>query len=282
MPDPTRLLRTLLKAVDLFRVTPGRHGMVLELAGCEELVVAGDLHGNVENFRKLLRCANLAAHPRRHLVLQELIHGPARYPGGGDRSHQLLDLTAALKCEFPGRVHFLLGNHELSQWSKRAIVKNDLDLNRLFRQGVEEAYGDAGAEIYAAYEMLFAAAALLVRTPNRIAVCHSVPSALGLERFHLGALRREPIEPAELARGGSAHALVWGRDASPETVSAFLAQVDADYAITGHIPCPERGFAIPNERQVILDAQGSPACACLVAADRPVTQEEIVHGIAVL
>ena len=31
------------------------------------------------------------------LVLQEVIHGKFRYPDGGDKSHQLLDLVAALR-----------------------------------------------------------------------------------------------------------------------------------------------------------------------------------------
>ena len=59
------------------------------------VLVAGDLHGHVENFRQLLIRADLANHPRRHFVLQEVLHGPFLYPGGGEKSHQLLDLVAA-------------------------------------------------------------------------------------------------------------------------------------------------------------------------------------------
>src|SRR2546430_2484745 len=145
MPDPDRLLRTLDKARACFLSTPGRSGRLIRLPPGAEVLVAGDMHGNVENFRLLLQKAELAAHPRRHLVLQELIHGPFRYPTGGDKSHQLLDLAAALKCQHPDRVHVLPGNHELSQWTAQRIGKGDEDYNEDFPAGVGTAYGERGA-----------------------------------------------------------------------------------------------------------------------------------------
>src|SRR5206468_1804850 len=109
------------------------------------------------NFRRLLELADLAHHPRRHLVLQELIHGPFRYDAGGEKSHQLVDLFCALKCQYPGRAHYLVGNHELSQSTGRAIGKADDDLNEQFWYGVHSAYGDWAEPIYLAYNDLFAA-----------------------------------------------------------------------------------------------------------------------------
>src|SRR5262249_55954179 len=174
MPDPTRLLNTLSRAIQLFKVTPGRHGRVVTLSDAVEVMVAGDLHGNVDNFRRILQKADLSKNPGRHLVLQEVVHGPFRYPTGGDKSHQLLDLIAALKCQFPANVHFLIGNHELSQGTRRRIAKNNIDLNDLFREGVASAYGSRADEVYRGYEELIAASPLAVRTPNRVFVCHSL------------------------------------------------------------------------------------------------------------
>src|SRR5216683_832896 len=142
MPDPTRLLRTIRQAIWAFQNTPGRKGHLIYLDGSAEVMVAGDLHGNLENFRRLLERANFLAHPHRHLVFQELLHGPFHYPSGGDKSHQLLDLLAALKCQFPDQVHLLLGNHELAQWTGQWIAKGNHDSNELFRQGAKTAYGD--------------------------------------------------------------------------------------------------------------------------------------------
>src|SRR5271168_2361882 len=109
MPNPERLLSTLNQAVRAFRATPGRRGHVVYLPLEAEVLIAGDMHGSVENFRLLLKIAELAKNPHKHLVLQEVVHGPFLYTGGGDKSHQLLDLIAALKCQFPTRIHYLLG-----------------------------------------------------------------------------------------------------------------------------------------------------------------------------
>src|SRR3954469_18111215 len=152
MPAPERILTCLRQAIALTRATPGRRGHVVDLADCADVLVTGDLHGHVGNFQAVLRVADLAANPGRHFVMQEAIHGVYRYPDGGDKSHQLVDLFAALKCQFPRRVHYLPGNHELAQWTGRKVLKADENQNALFREGVNEAYGAPfGTQIYDAY-----------------------------------------------------------------------------------------------------------------------------------
>jgi hypothetical protein len=274
MPDPARLLTTLRRAVEAFRATPGRRGRLVSIDAAD-VMATGDLHGNLDNLKRILQKADLAAHPRRHLVLQELIHGPHRYPGGGDKSHQALDVLAALKVQFPERVHFLPGNHELAQWLGLWIGKTEDDLNGLFRQGIETAYGAHAEAVYAAYRDLIAAAPLAVRTPNRVFLSHSLPSAARLASFDPAALERDPSDEADLRPGGSVYALVWGRDTSAANAAAFLQKVNADLLITGHIPC-EQGIEVPNDRQIILDALGPRAGYCLFPADRPLTQQQLI------
>jgi hypothetical protein len=281
MPDPDRLLLTLRRATQAFRDTPGRRGRLVALDGAAEVLAAGDLHGNLENFRLLLRLADLARNPGRHLVLQEVVHGPFYYPDGGDKSHQLLDLVAALKCQFPRQVHFLLGNHELAELTNRKIAKGDADLNRLFRQGVDSAYGPRGAEVYAHYQQLLAVVPLAVRTPNRVYLSHSLPAGWHLPDFNPAVLERDDPTDADLLPGGSVHALVWGRDTSAETAAAFLHKVDADLLITGHVPL-EEGYEAPNDRQLILDSLATPAACCLFPADRPLTHAELLQCVRLL
>jgi hypothetical protein len=280
MPDPDRLLNTLARAAQAFRAAPGRRGRVVALEGADEVLVGGDLHGHVGNFRKLLTAADLARRPRRHLVLQELIHTRSEVPGP-DTSHQLVDLLAALVCQYPGRVHFLIGNHELAQATDRPIFKDDVTHNDLFWEGVWSAYGQRAAEVYAAYLELFAAAALALRTPNRVFISHSLPPARWLDAFDPAALEQDPSDSAALVPGGSVYALLWGRDTSADHVAAFLAKVDADWLVTGHVPC-DRGFEVPNGRQVIVDCIGEPACYCLLPADRPLAHDELVGCIRTL
>jgi hypothetical protein len=281
MPNPERLLATLKQAVQAFRATPGRTGHVVRSPDGAEVIVGGDMHGSVENFRLLLKVADLAAHPKRHLILQEVVHGPFRYPHGGDKSHQLLDLTAALKCQYPGRVHYLLGNHELAQWQDQRIGKGDVDQNEIFRAGLNEAYGEQAEAIYLAYLDLFAATDLAVLTANRILLCHSLPSARYLPSFDWAVLERDEMLPKDLTLGGTVHSLVWGRDLRQAHVEDFLRKVNADFLITGHIPC-EQGYMVPNDRQIILDALGTPACYCLFPTNRPLTQQDLLGMIGVL
>jgi hypothetical protein len=281
MPDPARLLKTMQRAIQAFRGTPGRRGRVLSLESATEVFATGDLHGNVENFRAILVKADLPRHPQRHLVLQEVVHGPHCYPTGGDKSHQLLDLVAALKCQFPRQVHFLPGNHELAQATNQLIAKNDVDLNALFRDGVRTAYAPGDEEIYAAYLQLISVAPLALRTPNRVFLSHSLPNAKHLPNFELALLKQDAQDDAALEYGGVVHSLVWGRENTLANVAAFLQIVDADLLISGHIPC-EHGFAVPNERQLILDSLGATAGYCLFPADRPLTHAELVGCVGTL
>lgn len=281
MPDPERLLLTLRRAEQAFRATPGRRGRVIYLEAVGDLLVAGDMHGNLENFRQVLKLADLARNPSRHLVLQEAIHGGFTYPDGSDKSHQLLDLIAALKVQFPRQVHFLLGNHELAQAMGRLIGKGDADLNRLFSDGVSHAYGPRADDIYANYLRLLAVVPLLVRTANRVLVSHSLPPASRLASFD--AARLESDEPTEddLMPGGTVHSLVWGRDTRADHVASYLRLMDADLLITGHIPC-EAGFAAPNDRQVILDCILTPAACCLIPLDRPLSHADLLGCVKML
>jgi hypothetical protein len=281
MPDPDRLLRTLEKAAQVVTSTSGRRGRLVRLDGAKEVLVAGDLHGNVENFRQLLQHAALSRYPSRHLVLQELIHGPFQYAEGGDKSHQLVDLVAALKCQYPAQVHLILGNHELAQWMGHMITKTDFEMTTHFRMGVDRAYGKRSAEIYGSYLQLLARLPVAVRTANRVFISHSLPWMEQLETFDPGVLEREEIDRDQLRYGGSIHSLVWGRDVSLETTSAFLQKIDADLLISGHVPCAD-GYLAPNERQLVLDTMGSPAAFCLFPADQPISHSELIACVRFL
>ncbi|MGL6094895.1 MAG: metallophosphoesterase [Fimbriiglobus sp.] len=281
MPSPDRMLTTLRRAVEFVRATPGRTGHLVRLpADAEDVFVAGDLHGHVDNFKTVLNRAALAAHPRRHLILQEVIHGPFRYPDGSDKSHQLVDLFAALKCQYPGRVHLLPGNHEMAQWAGRPVGKGDSgeSQNDAFRRGVEVAYGAAATEVYAAYLTLFRACPLAVRAENGAFFCHTLPAAKWLPTFDVRVLEADDHPDTEFRPGGSVYALLWGRDTSEATADRFAQLVGAEVFVTGHIKT-DAGFEVPNHRQLIVDCCGSPAAAVLVPADRPVTVQDLAAAV---
>jgi Calcineurin-like phosphoesterase len=282
MPDPQKILATIRRATNLFRTTPGRKGGLITLGNTvEEVMVVGDLHGNIPAFRQVLQAAELAKNPGRHLVLQELIHGNKFYPDEkGDKSHQLVDVVAALKCQFPDRVHLILGNHELSELTGRAIAKGGVALNALFRQGVEFAYASMANDIYEAYRKLFATLPLAVRTPNRIFLCHTIPDPLDLENFDVAVFDADQWSDQSMARHGAVYAITWGRSTEPETIDRFAELVDADLFITGHQPCDE-GFRQANHRQIIIDGTDPYPAYCLFSAREPATIDSLVKCVRV-
>jgi hypothetical protein len=276
------MLTHLRQAIALVRATPGRRGHVIDLQNCTEVLVAGDLHGHVAHFQVMLQEANLANHPSRHFVLQELIHGKHRYPQGGDKSHQLVDLFAALKGQFPKQVHFLPGNHELAQWTGRPVMKADENLNAIFREGVIEGYGtEFGSQIYDAYLELFQALPVVLRTPNRVLVCHSLPATRVMGSFDPSRLLVEKYDDVDLQAGGAVHSILWGRDTARENVIAFLKKMDADLLVSGHI-ASEQGYSIPNDHQVIVDCAESPGGFVIIPADRPITHADLVNGVRII
>jgi hypothetical protein len=285
MPDPRKVLSTIRRATELFRTTPGRAGGVISLDQASDVMVVGDLHGNLQAFKKVLVSAALDRHPTRHLVLQELVHGLLFYPeDGGDRSHQLVDVVAALKCQYPLRAHLILGNHELSELTGRTIGKDGETLNAKFLQGITTAYGELAIEIYDAYKGLFAALPLGVRTQNRVYVCHTIPDGHDLDSLDLDILKADSWPEPAMKRRGAVYAMTWGRDTTPETADRFAAMIDADFFITGHQAC-EDGFRQANHRQIIIDGTNPHPCYCLFPASGAVSIESLlkcVHPVDVL
>ncbi len=281
MLDPTKRLVTIRHASALFRKTPGRAGSLITIAtgSISDVVVIGDLHGHVDVLMRVLKLCALDANPRRHLIVQELAHDTRVNPDEGeiDRSHRLIDLVCALKCQYPERVHYLLGNHELSEFTGRSISKNGFALNGLFARGVEADAGERAPEFTEAYRELFSALPVAIRLPNRVLVCHTIPDGRDLEKLDLAALAGESWPEESLKRGGTVYALTWGRDSSPETADRFAELMEADLFVTGHQPCDE-GFRKANHRQLILDGTEPNPTFCLFDASGPMTIDGLLAG----
>ena len=274
MPDPIKLQTTVRGAIAATRSTVGRRGRTLALpAETREAIVVGDLHGHIGHFQTMFRVADLAKYPLRHLVFQELIHSPFRYPDDSDKSHQLVDLFCTLKNQFPHRVHYILGNHELAQRYDQPVIKNEDEYNDLFRRGVTTAYGSHGDAIYDGYMLLFDSLPLTIRLPNRVFLSHSLPRARNMAAFDPGVLERDALDPGEFSPGGSVHSLVWGRDIGEANSTAFLAKVDADRLVTGHI-VQDDGFRFVTDRHLIVDGSHSPSGYALIPTDRPLGDDD--------
>jgi hypothetical protein len=278
------VLETCRRAAEANRASSARRGNVVCLTAenAADVMVVADLHGNRLNFEKLLAIADMASHPRRHLIMQEVCHGGPEYPGesGGCMSHLLLEDCIRLKTEFPERFHFLLSNHELAELADFPICKSRRMLNVLFRCGINELYGADGEKVRNAYLEFLASCPLAVRVEPGVFISHSCPDRCDREPFDLSVLDRQ-LTAADYKNGSPAFKLVWGRDFRPANADAFAKQVGAEILIHGHEPC-EAGYSAPNKRQVILDGCCSHATYLLLPVGQKLSQDEIVshiHGL---
>jgi len=274
------ILTIFAKATEANWNTPGREGNVIVVTPglADEVMITGDLHGHRRNFNLIKKIADLQANPRRHLVLQEVCHGGPTYPeNGGCMSHIMLEDVARLKVEFPERVHFILGNHELAELADFPIQKNRQMLNLLFRLGMQQMYGPATEEVRAAMFPFLRSCPLAARLPGGVLATHSTPEQVATEGFDKDIFHRQLVDDDFLGRG-SLFRLVWGRDYRPENAQEFAELVDAKVLINGHEPCPN-GFAAPNDTQIIIDCCGDRAAYVILPTDQELGHAEVLRRV---
>ena len=283
MPAAVEFMNELIdrfaQATAANRSTPGRRGASVHLNedSADAVLLAGDLHGNRGNFNKLVKAARLDKFPKRHLVLQEVVHGGGQYPGGGCMSHMLLEDVAKLKTQFPDRFHFLLCNHELAEVTGQQLLKAGVSQNLSFATGLNEAYGPGADMIAKRYHSFTMSCPLAVRLSNGVFISHTLPDKEAFPKFDFGVYDRE-ITREDALRNGPAHAAVWGRDYDAKHVEAFLAKVGADVLLTGHEPIPE-GSRLMNPRQIAFDCSGSECFACVIPLKRRVSAGELAEHL---
>ncbi len=267
------------QAADANRNTSARSGNVVHLteSAGDDVLITADLHGHRLNFDRLRRIADLSSRPGRHWIVQEVCHGGPAYPDGGCMSHLLLEDVALLKTQFPERFHFLLGNHELAELTDHLITKAGQMLNLQFLTGLQTMYGDAAPDVRDAALAFIRTCPLALRVDSGVFACHGSPERVAEFGWDATVLSRE-LTAEDLAGGGTAFRLVWGRDFRQENADALAKCVDAEILIHGHEPCSQ-GFCVPNTRQIILDCCGMNACYLILPIGQRFTHADVVKRI---
>ena len=264
--------------------TAGRKGLVdcVSLETADEVMVTADLHGHRRNFERLVKIADLDAHPRRHLVMQEVCHGGPKYPtSGGCMSHLMIEDIAALKARYTDRFHFILSNHELGEMTDYPITKGGQMLNVMFYMGMQELYGQAATQrIREAMVAFLWSCPMAVRLPGDVFVSHSLPDKTDQRGFDASVLD-EPMGEGEMTHREALFSIVWGRDFRPENAAAFAEAVGARILIHGHEPC-RHGFHAPNSQQIILDCHRDRFSYLLLPTAEAFTHAELVDRIRVI
>lgn len=247
--DAKSACTALREAAQLIREDPNRTGMLLSFGSGGQLVVTGDLHGNLRNFEKLQRFCQLERSPARSVILHELIHQEPERPGMPDTSIDLLIRAAEWKCKHPDNVFFLQSNHELSQFLRYEITKGGRSVLFDFERGVESRFGAAAPMVMEAVHDYLGSLPLAARTASGIMIAHSLPDPLRMEHFDATIFQRA-ARPEDFISGGPIHAMVWGRFHSAADVNFFRNKLDVDKFIVGHTP-QEMGYAVIGDLLIL-------------------------------
>jgi hypothetical protein len=242
------------RAAVLMRRDPLRQANVVVLPPVGDAAILGDIHGDAENFHRVVRWAALDRHKDRYVVFQELIHGGPLDDQGNDNSFRLLEEVADLKCRFKSQVQMVLSNHDLCEILGSTITKAGENTSAPFWRGIEAAYGKMWPEVHGAYRRFLSSLPLAVRTPDGIFISHSTPQTDALEDFDYGILER-PLTIDDYMPGGSIHVLVWGRYHDQEAADQFARDVGAEVLVTGH-QTSMPGVKTPTSRHIVLTSDG--------------------------
>lgn len=232
-------------------------GRVVYLPSQGEVWLTGDLHGNVDNLKKFAQLADLKNHPERVLVVQEIVHARVITADHRDLSFVAILEAIRLMVEFPGRVHYLLGNHDLAVHLERELVKGGKYLNRFLYRGMAYMYRDRSDDVLAAYREFIAGMPAAVIAPNGIFMAHSTPKRPFIPTLSRGYLEEQGPD-VSLKGLKPIAAMVNGRDYEKDTANEFAEQMEVDLLLCGHTPT-NKGWKVPNHRHLIIDSQHEQA-----------------------
>ncbi len=250
--DAGAVCEVLERAAETLLGAPNREGSTVRLGDRGTFTLTGDLHDNPIHLQKIRRVARLGDAPDRHLLLHELIHGD-RLVNGLDLSYRVLCRVAELIAAFPGQVHPVLANHELSQMLGIGVSKGAGDSTRLFNDGLDFVFGDDADGVAAAIHAFFRAMPLAVRTANGLFCSHSLPSPEGMARFDAAVLGRRLVDADYRSPGGGAYLMTWGRGQNEAQVEALAKSLGVELFVVGHA-YSETGAHVVTPRMVVLNS----------------------------
>ena len=265
--DAGAVCEVLERAAETLLGVPNREGSTVRLGDRGTFTLTGDLHDNPIHLQKIRRLARLGDAPDRHLLLHELIHGD-RLVNGLDLSYRVLCRVAELVTAFPGQVHPVLANHELSQMLGIGVSKGAGDSTRLFNDGLEFVFGDDAESVAASIGSFFRAMPLAVRTANGLFCAHSLPSPEGLTRFDRGVFDRALVDADYRSPGGSAYLMTWGRGQNAAQVDSLAKTLGVELFVVGHAHSDAGAHSV-TPRMVVLNSDHERGRAVTVDLAEP-------------
>ncbi len=141
------------------------------------LLVSTDVHGNGADFERMIRRFQLSPADTHWVILGDIVHGPndaarSRRPDlydYDDQSGRIAIQIMQLRQKYPGRVHFVLGNHDWAHIGGPVTAKfwpNEASYLESYLEPLEKR----------AIDTLFREALLGVIAPCGPFLCHASPA----------------------------------------------------------------------------------------------------------
>jgi predicted phosphodiesterase len=224
------------------------------------LIANTDIHGNLEDLRALRRIFEAEGPDAHWVILGDIVHGPddrarQHHPelyGYEDASGRVaLEIAEAMR-EHPGRVHFVLGNHDHGHIGGPHTGK-------FHRDEVEHLEARLSTDERAALQAILEGALYAVIAPSGLFLSHGSPND-SLKRLE----DLDSIHPAgnDAYGSGVLQSFLTHYGQRDDTAERFLAAVSKSgvpvtVVVHGH-DRDERGFFIEGERQLCLCIFGAP------------------------
>ena len=224
--------------------------------------------------------ADLANHPDRHVLLQEIIHGGPEDSKGGCLSYKLLFDVVRYKVSFPDQVHIIMGNHDTAFINDSEVMKDGKEMNRAMRAALDREFPRASAQIKLAMKEFLFSEPLAVRCENRIWMSHSLPGDHFAGQFDPEVLHR-PLKIGDVVRPGSIYLLTWGRKHSQALLDSMAKLLDIDIFVLGHQP-QEQGWNRAGKNLIILASNHNHGCVLPIELAKSYTIEQLIELIVPL
>ena len=250
-----------------------RSGATVDLPQRGKLLMTGDLHDHTLNYQRLVKLARLNESAENYLVLHEIVHGP-NHVNGCDLSVRLLARAAALVLEHPQQVFMLLSNHELAQRGGEGILKGGHSVVDAFDAGLAFLYQEDAEDVRESMNRFIESMLLAVRCANGIFASHSLPSPRKIEKFDKSVVERTPTKD-DLAVGGSAYLMVWGRHHNQKIADELAEAWQAKIFVMGHQPA-EMGYEAEGETMLILASDHEHGQALPIELDKQYSRDELI------
>jgi hypothetical protein len=277
---PHKITELLNSGIEANQKDKFRQGNLIRLPAHGDIVITGDIHGHRRNFERIVAFADLANHPDRHIVLQEIIHGGPEDLQGGCLSYQLLFDVIRYKLDFPDRVHTILSNHDTAFINNADIMKDGREMNRAMTAAMQREFGKTCDDIILVARQFLFSQALAVKTENRIWASHSLPADRYLDKFDLQIFDRQ-LKVNDVVKPGSAYLLTWGRHHSQELLNKMAELLDVDIFVIAHQP-QEGGWLKAAENLLIIASDHNHGCLLNADLTKPPVIEMLIKSIVPL